>query len=81
MHLTVLGCYGGIGGSRRTIALLLDDDILIDAGSGAGDLTLERMARLEHIFLTHAHLGHNVCAAACGAFQPQQLQQGQQFVF
>ena len=59
MRLTVLGCYGGIGGSRRTTALLLDDDILIDAGSGAGDLTLERMALLEHVFLTHAHLDHS----------------------
>lgn len=59
MRLTVLGCYGGIGGVRRTTALLLDDDILIDAGSGAGDLTLERMALLEHIFLTHAHLDHS----------------------
>ena len=53
MRLTVLGCYGGIGGLRRTTALLLDDDILIDAVSGAGDLTLERMTLLEHIFLTH----------------------------
>lgn len=59
MRLTVLGCCGGIGGLRRTTALLLDDDILIDAGSGAGDLTLERMALLEHIFLTHAHLDHS----------------------
>lgn len=59
MRLTVLGCCGGIGGVRRTTALLLDDDILIDAGSGAGDLTLERMALLEHIFLTHAHLDHS----------------------
>lgn len=59
MRLTVLGCYGGIGGARRTISLLLDDDILVDAGSGAGDLTLERMASLEHIFLTHAHLDHS----------------------
>ena len=59
MRLTVLGCCGGIGGTRRTTALLLDDDILIDAGSGAGDLTLERMALLEHIFLTHAHLDHS----------------------
>lgn len=59
MRLTVLGCCGGIGGVRRTTALLLDDDILIDAGSGAGDLTLERMALLEHVFLTHAHLDHS----------------------
>jgi ribonuclease BN (tRNA processing enzyme) len=59
MRLTVLGCCGGIGGVRRTVSLLLDDDILIDAGSGAGDLTLERMALLEHVFLTHAHLDHS----------------------
>lgn len=59
MRLTVLGCYGGIGGARRTVSLLLDDDIIIDAGSGAGDLTLERMALLDHVFLTHAHLDHS----------------------
>lgn len=59
MRLTVLGCDGGIGGLRRTTALLLDDDILIDAGSGVGDLTLERMALVEHVFLTHAHLDHS----------------------
>ncbi len=59
MRLTVLGCDGGVGGSRRTMSLLLDDDILVDAGSGAGDLALEQMARLEHIFLTHAHLDHS----------------------
>jgi ribonuclease BN (tRNA processing enzyme) len=59
MKLTVLGCYAGIGGARRTTALLLDDDILIDAGSGAGDLSLEQMARVDHVFLTHAHLDHS----------------------
>ncbi|MBK9160519.1 MAG: 3',5'-cyclic-nucleotide phosphodiesterase [Nitrosomonadales bacterium] len=58
MRLTVLGCYGGIGGLRRTTSLLLDDDILIDAGSGVGDLSLEQMARVDHVFLTHAHLDH-----------------------
>jgi ribonuclease BN (tRNA processing enzyme) len=58
MKLTVLGCYGGIGGARRTTALLLDDDVLIDAGSGVGDLSLEQMARVDHVFLTHSHLDH-----------------------
>jgi ribonuclease BN (tRNA processing enzyme) len=58
MKLVVLGCYGGIGGARRTTALLLDDDILIDAGSGVGDLSLEQMARVDHVFLTHSHLDH-----------------------
>lgn len=58
MRLTVLGCCGGIGGLRRTTSLLLDDDILVDAGSGVGDLSLEQMAQLDHVFLTHAHLDH-----------------------
>ena len=59
MQLTVLGCSAGIGGERRTTSLLLDDDILVDAGSGAGELTLEQMARVDHVFLTHAHLDHS----------------------
>lgn len=59
MQLTVLGCSAGIGGLRRTTSLLLDDDILVDAGSGAGELTLEQMARVDHVFLTHAHLDHS----------------------
>ena len=58
MKLAVLGCYGGIGAARRTTSLLLDDDILIDAGTGAGDLSLEQMARVDHVFLTHSHLDH-----------------------
>ena len=58
MKLAVLGCYGGIGGARRTTALLLDEDVLIDAGSGVGELSLEQMARVDHVFLTHSHLDH-----------------------
>ena len=31
---------------------------MIDAGSGVGDLTLDEMAGIRHIFLTHTHLDH-----------------------
>ena len=58
MNLRVLGCSGGIGKHRRTTSLLIDDDILIDAGSGVGDLSLEEMSKIRHIFLTHSHLDH-----------------------
>src|ERR1039457_1186052 len=58
MKLAVLGCYAGIGGARRTTALLLDDDVLIDAGSGVGELSLEQMVKVDHVFLTHSHLDH-----------------------
>jgi cAMP phosphodiesterase len=36
----------------------VDDDILIDAGTGVGDLSLESLARIDHIFVTHSHLVH-----------------------
>ena len=58
MKIRVLGCSGGIGGSLRTTALLVDDDVLIDAGTGVGDLSLEALARIDHIFVSHSHLDH-----------------------
>lgn len=58
MKLRVLGCSGGIGPGRRTTSLLVNDNILIDAGSGVGDLTLEEMSKIQHVFLTHSHLDH-----------------------
>lgn len=61
MKLRVLGCSGGIGGALHTTSLLIDDDILIDAGTGVGELTLAEMARIRHIFLTHTHLDHIAC--------------------
>ena len=38
--------------------MLIDDDVLIDAGTGIGDLSLEEMQPIRHVFLTHAHLDH-----------------------
>lgn len=58
MKLRILGCSGGIGGDLRTTSMLLDDDVLIDAGTGVGDLSIEQLARIDHIFLTHSHLDH-----------------------
>lgn len=58
MQIKVLGCSGGIGDGRRTTSLLLDEDVLIDAGTGVGDLRLDEMEKIRHIFLTHSHLDH-----------------------
>lgn len=58
MKLQALGCSGGIGSALRTTSLLIDDDILLDAGTGVGDLSLEALRRIRHIFLTHSHLDH-----------------------
>jgi len=58
MQIRVLGCSGSIAAGCRTTSFLLDDDVLIDAGTGVGDLTLEEMARIDHIFVSHSHLDH-----------------------
>jgi len=54
----VLGCSGGIGVGRHTTALGLDGDVLIDCGSGVGELSGAQMGALRHVFLTHSHLDH-----------------------
>ena len=58
MKLRVLGCSGGIGGDLRTTSLLLDHDTLIDAGTGVGDLSINELAQIDHIFVTHSHMDH-----------------------
>ena len=58
VQIKILGCSGGIGGTLRTTAMLVDDDVLIDAGTGVGDLSLEALVKIDHIFVTHTHLDH-----------------------
>ena len=58
MQIRILGCSGGVSANLRTTSLLVDDDVLIDAGTGVGDLSLEEMSRIQHVFLTHSHLDH-----------------------
>jgi len=58
MRLRILGCSGGISGNLRTTSMLLDRDVLIDAGTGVGDLSLDELSAIDHIFVTHAHMDH-----------------------
>lgn len=66
MKVRVLGCSGGIGdrvGGRhlRTTSMLVDTDILIDAGTGVAELPLAALAAIDHVFITHTHLDHIAC--------------------
>jgi len=61
MRLRILGCSGGIGGDLRTTSMLLDRDVLIDAGTGVCDLTLAELTPIDRVFVTHSHLDH-VCS-------------------
>lgn len=60
MQIKILGCSGGIGGELRTTSILVDHDILIDAGTGVGDLSMAQLLAIDHILVTHSHLDHIV---------------------
>jgi ribonuclease BN (tRNA processing enzyme) len=38
--------------------MLLDHDVLIDAGTGVGNLSVNELAQIDHIFVTHSHMDH-----------------------
>lgn len=58
MKVRVLGCSGAIAKDCRTTSFLIDAEILVDAGTGVGDLTLDEMRGVDHVLLTHSHLDH-----------------------
>lgn len=78
MRITTLGCNGSITGERRTTCYQVDDDILIDCGTGAGELSFEQSIAIDTVFLTHAHLDHSallpMLADAAGAFRDKPLE-------
>src|SRR5512146_4175 len=77
MRITTLGCNASITGELRTTCYQVDDDILIDAGSGAGELSLAQSVAIDTVFLTHSHLDHcgllPMLADAAGNFRDTPL--------
>lgn len=58
MKVRVLGCSGAIERECRTTSFLIDGEVLVDAGTGVGDLGLDEMRRIDSVLLTHSHLDH-----------------------
>lgn len=79
MKVRVLGCSGAIAKGCRTTSFLIDSDVLMDAGTGVGDLSLDEMRTIDYVFLTHSHLDHvaalplMVDAIACTRRTPIQV--------
>lgn len=79
-HVTVkvLGCSGAIAQNDRTTSFLVNNSVLIDAGTGVGDLPLDDMAQIDHVLLSHSHLDHIAALPlmldAVGARRRQPLQ-------
>jgi len=58
MKLRVLGCSGAELPDFRPPAFLIDDHLLLDAGTIGSVLTEEEQWRIRNIFITHSHLDH-----------------------
>ena len=58
LRFNVLGCSGSQTPEGGTCSFLIDDDILLEMGSAAGGLPLEKQRAVRHVLLSHAHLDH-----------------------
>jgi len=58
VKLKVLGTYGSEGPGQRPSAFLVDDRVLVDAGTVGAALSVAEQIQIQHALLTHAHLDH-----------------------
>lgn len=58
MKFRVLGCSGGQVPGQQLSSYLINDDLLIDAGSTTAVLGLKAQQKIKNILITHAHLDH-----------------------
>lgn len=58
MQLQILGCSGGVSPGQGTTAFLVDNTLLVDAGTGVETLTYKEILQIETVVLTHSHLDH-----------------------
>jgi ribonuclease BN (tRNA processing enzyme) len=58
MRLQVLGCYGTAVGDYKTTAFLINDSILLDAGTITEVLDDEKIEAINDVIITHPHIDH-----------------------
>lgn len=58
MKIRVLGAYGAEGLGQRPTAFLVNDRILVDAGTVGGALGTAEQLLIQHALISHAHLDH-----------------------
>lgn len=60
MKVKVLGAFGSEGQGQRPSAFLVDDNVLVDAGTVGGALTVPEQIEVSHAVISHSHLDHVV---------------------
>lgn len=58
MRVEVLGCSGGVCRGHDTTCLMINDNILLDAGTGASHLSAHQAMKIKDILVSHSHLDH-----------------------
>ena len=58
MQIKVLGCYGAEMPGYRTSGFLINEDILLDAGTVVSVLSVKEQLKINNIIISHTHLDH-----------------------
>ena len=58
MQVKIIGGHGGVSRGYQATSYLIDDSLLIDAGSAAQSLDIVDQLKIDHILISHAHLDH-----------------------
>jgi ribonuclease BN (tRNA processing enzyme) len=58
MKIQVLGGHGGQALGFSTTSFLINDELLLDAGSITSNLSVVQQSKIDHILISHAHLDH-----------------------
>jgi len=58
LKIKAIGIHGGVSPLMRTSSFLINDQIVIDAGSIASALSVGEQLEIDHILISHSHLDH-----------------------
>ncbi len=58
MKIKVLGCSGGDLPGYSPVSFLINEAIVLDAGSITSKLTMKDQLKIKHILISHGHLDH-----------------------
>jgi ribonuclease BN (tRNA processing enzyme) len=58
VKLHVLGCHGGELPKYRTTCFLIDGVLALDAGALTASLTLDELAKVDDVLVSHSHFDH-----------------------
>ncbi|MFG1590941.1 MBL fold metallo-hydrolase [Halobacteriovorax sp. CON-3] len=58
MIVKVIGGHGGVSPQCRATSYLVDDKLLIDAGSVATGISVKEQTEIDNILISHSHLDH-----------------------